>query len=102
MSLGKEIVALDDTTARNTCMCVLSEGVGRYDVHIVVTDKTAAVLSAFDQHLLPKTSMGVVFGTERTHFKTLASVTELKETTGPIHVDKNDPTNHPDSGKFPR
>ena len=46
------------------------------------------MLTVFDDHILPNSEMCVDAGTENTHFKNLASVTQIHEITGPIHVDK--------------
>ena len=61
---------------------------------IVVPNKSAAVLSEFDKHILPHTEMCVDQGTENTHFKNLHNVSEVHEIPGPIHVDKHNPANH--------
>ena len=61
---------------------------------IVVPDKSAGVLSVFDNHLLPGTSMCVDDGNENTHFSDVPEVTRLSKIPGPIHVDKDDPTKH--------
>merc|ERR1719318_485000 len=73
---------------------VCTERGGRKIRRIAVPNKSAAVLSVFNQHLLPRTSMCVDDGTENTHFSDLSKITQLSKIPGPIHVDKDDPTKH--------
>lgn len=67
---------------------------GRKIRRIAVPDKSAAVLSVFDKHLLSRTSMCVDDGTGNTHFSNLSKVKQVRKIPVPIHVDKKDPTKH--------
>ena len=66
---------------------VITQRASRKIRRIVVKDKTADVLSVFDKHLLPNTTIMVDPGTENNHFKNLELIRELHEIPGPIHVD---------------
>ena len=53
----------------------------------VVKDKSASVLSVFDQHILPNTTFMCDPGKENEHFKSLSAISNVYEIPGPIHVD---------------
>ena len=60
----------------------------------VVPDKSASVLSVFEQHILPGTTMMVDVGTENTFFDHCNLIDEVFKIPGPIHIDPVDPTKH--------
>ena len=56
----------------------------------VVPNKSATVLSVFDEHILPGTIFMCDEGKENDHFKNLSSVVDIYTIPGPIHVDLSD------------
>ena len=70
---------------------VLTQRGARKIRRLVVKDKSAAVLSVFNKHLLPDTTIMVDPGTENNHFKNLHLIAQLHEIPGPIHVDTTNP-----------
>ena len=53
----------------------------------VVENKTATVLSVFDNHILEGTIFMCDPGKENEHFKSLSKIADVYEIPGPIHVD---------------
>ena len=53
----------------------------------VVQDKSATVLSVFDNHILHGTIFMCDPGKENEHFKSLSKIADVYEIPGPIHVD---------------
>ena len=70
---------------------VITERGSRKIRRLCVKDKSAQVLSIFNKHILPNSTICVDPGTENNHFKNLDLITALHQIPGPIHFNRENP-----------